>query len=180
MFRQCGMFYSLSSSLPRNVLLQLYNCLVYPSIIQNIIIWGGVEETHRRRVRVLMNKILRLILRVKYESHIPQMRTTDMYRQLGLMKFDDVYDYFLLKFIHFIQYDRFDLFINFFSGFLPSNVYSTRNSRMNLPPVRTNTEKRCVVFKCCELWRRVPDNLLFPQSNQSLKNNFKRWVMSNY
>ena len=37
-----GIFYSLSSLLPQSTLLSMYYSLVYPVIIQNVIVWGGV------------------------------------------------------------------------------------------------------------------------------------------
>ena len=176
-----GVMYSLSSCLPQSVMMNLYNCLVYPAIVQDIIIWGGVNKTGRNRVKILMNKILRLILNVKFnDNNIPLTRTNDMYKQLRLLKFEDIYKYYLLKFIHFVQYERFDIFINEFSHLLPSNIHSTRSTRINLPNVRTDLEKRFTVFKCCELWRNIPEGFLEPQTQTKLKKNYKDLVLSSY
>ena len=86
-----GVFYSLSSLVPRSVLLNLYSAFVYPVLINNIIIWGGLNLTNGRRIQILLNKMLRIILNVEYNNYIPLMDTTDMYKQLELLKFYDIY-----------------------------------------------------------------------------------------
>ena len=176
-----GIIYSMKPIMPSYLLIKLYHSLVYPIIIQDIIIWGGINETKRSRISVLMNKILRLIMGVKYdENHIPLTRTDTMYKYFNVLKLNDVYNYFLLKFIHFILYDRFDYFIRYFSDLLPSQNYFTRNNRINLPVTRTEVEKNCTIFKCCQLWRQIPEFLLEPQSKNRLKNNYKKAVLDSY
>ena len=150
-------------------------------MIQNIIIWGGIPKTHALKISVMMNKILRLILGVKFnENNIPLMNTDAMYKELNLLKFHDVYRYFLLRFVHFMFFDRIDIFLDNFSKFLPSNTHNTRNSRINLPPVRREIGKRFTIFKCCELIRNLPEDLLKPQSIASLKRKFKQMVITTY
>ena len=106
-----GVFYSLSSLVPQSTLVTLYYSLVFPILIQNIIIWGGIPEANLRGIKTTLNKILRHILKVKYdENNIPLMPTSEMYKTLNLLKFDDVYKYFLLKFIHDVFYRQSDFF----------------------------------------------------------------------
>ena len=84
-----------------------------------------------------------------------------------------------MKFIHFILYTRFDLFLDNFSSLLPNNAYSTRN-RINLPNIRTEVERRFIIFKCCEIIRNIPEQLLHQQSNNSLKNKYIKFVLESY
>ena len=101
--KHLGVFHALSPFTPQNVLLQIYYSLVYPVISQNVTIWGGVAKYQRNRVTILINKILRKILNVKYDINgRPLMNTDLMYKELSLLKFVDVYNYFMVKFIHFI------------------------------------------------------------------------------
>ena len=176
-----GIIYALSKQVPQNILLNIYNTLAYPLLIQNIIIWGGIPKTHALKISVMMNKILRLILGVKFnENNIPLMNTDAMYKELNLLKFHDVYRYFLLRFVHFMFFNRIDIFLDNFSKFLPSNSHNTRNSRINLPPVRRDIGKRFTIFKCCELIRNLPEDLLKPQSIASLKRKFKQMAIATY
>ena len=75
------------------------------------------------------------------ENNTPLTSTNVTDKSLYVLKFDDIYKYFLLKFLHFVFYERFDLFIIHFKDLLPSQNYDTRNNRINLPYVRTDVEK---------------------------------------
>ena len=45
----------------------------------NVIIWGGTFKVHTDTINVTINKILRVVLGVKYDrNRIPMMRTGDM------------------------------------------------------------------------------------------------------
>ena len=95
-----GAFYSLSSLLPKPTLLTIYYSLVYPVVSQSIIIWGGVPVANIRNIKTTMNKILRSILKVKHdENNIPLMQTNEMYKSLNLLKYENIYEYILLKFL---------------------------------------------------------------------------------
>ena len=62
--------------MPRNVLIGLYFSLVYPALIQNIIIWGDMSGENYRRVFTKVNKILRIVLDVKFnENNVPLLGT---------------------------------------------------------------------------------------------------------
>ena len=174
-----GVFYALSPLVPRSVLIQIYYSLVYPVLIQNVIVWGGLNEFHSNRIGVAQNKILRIILKVKTdEYHIPQVSVNDMYRQLGFLKFKDVYRLFILKFVHFILYERFDVFIKYFRNFLPLNNHCTRNNRINLPLIRTNIEKKFTIYQTCLLMRQLPENFIVPQAPGILKKKFKELCLN--
>ena len=128
-----------------------------------------------------MNKILRNILKVKFnENHVPLMSVNEMFKKLQFLKFKDIHEYFMLKFFHLIYYNRHDVFLENFAQFLPLNNYNTRNSRINLPDVRTDTEKKFTIFQCCCVVRRLPEYLLLPQSMNSLKKNFKKYAIDKY
>ena len=45
-----GVVYSLSKSVPQNILIKIYHSLIYPQIINNIIIWGGTNITNRDKI----------------------------------------------------------------------------------------------------------------------------------
>ena len=176
-----GVFYSLSSLVPQSTLVTLYYSLVFPILIQNIIIWGGIPEANLRGIKTTLNKILRHILKVKYdENNIPLMPTSEMYKTLNLLKFDDVYKYFLLKFIHDVFYRQSDFFNEYYAPLLPSHSYSTRRVRMNLPSVRLEIEKQSTLFQTCKLLNELPPELLEPQSKGTLKSKFKCMVIAQY
>ena len=175
-----GIFYSLKGVFPRFLLLKLYYSLVYPTLIQDVVIWGGMCKTNLVEIHILINKILRNILNVQYINYVPVIPVNDMYKTLKLLKFEDIYTFFLLKFIHFLLYKRFDLFEEHFSSYLPNNDYAIRNQRINLPLVRTEVEKRFTIFKICYLIRNIPQEFLMPCSLHILKRKFKDFTLSQY
>ena len=176
-----GIFYSLSSLLPQSTLLSMYYSLVYPVIIQNVIVWGGVPVANLRNINVTINKILRFILKVEYDdNNVPLMSTSHMYKTLKLLKFEDIYRYFLLKFLHFSFYKDNEVFFKYFLPLVPRHAYSTRNTKINLPIVRLEIEKQFTIFQCCKLLNDIPDELMVQQTDTSLKNKYKSWVMYNY
>ena len=172
-----GVIYSLSSVLPTNILILIYNTLIYTLIIQNIILWGGSPSVHINKIQIIMNKILRTIFHIRFdENHIPLVSTNEMYKSNKLMQFQEIYEYFLLRFIHFSFYQKIDIFNKFYLPLLPTHNYSTRNKRINLPNVRLELEKQSVLFQSCSLLNKLPEELLVPQSKTSLKRKFKSYL----
>ena len=114
------------------------------------------------------------------ENRVPLMPTTDMYRVLGILKFDDIYRYFILKFIHMCFYENTHLFNEYSSNFLPDHNYSTRNSKINLPAIRLDIERHSTIFQCCKLINNIDESFLLPQSKYMLKNRFKKYCLSGY
>lgn len=176
-----GIFYSMSKVMPKKVLTTLFLSLALPKITQNIIIWGCLKESKKKKINILINKILRKILDVKYDkNHIPLMSTNNMYTKLHVMKFEDVYEFHLLKFIHYILYEDFSYYIKYFNHLVPNNRYETRNKKINLPTIKSELEKISTIYNCCKLWRVVDDKFLVPQSKYILKSNFIKITIQKY
>ena len=176
-----GAFYSVSRFMPQNVLVNLYYSLVYPTLIQNIIIWGNMSRENLRKVNTRINKILRIILQVKCdENNITLVDTSVMYKQLNFFKFHDIYRFFLLKFIHFIMFKRQDIYADCFEVHLPTSTHYTRNRRINLPYARTDVVKRFTIYQCCKMIQEIQGDLLLPQSAKSLKEKFSIITFENY
>ena len=176
-----GVFYSLSALMPRPTLLTLYHSLVYPIITQNIIIWGGIRGNNLKNIKTMINNILRCILNIYFDQHnLPLMSVNDMYKSLNLLKFEDVYRYFLLKFLHLSFYKSSDLFNKYYLPLLPTHSYGTRGTKINLPSVRLEVEKQFVIFQSCRLVNELPSGLLEPQSDCSLKTKYRKFILSGY
>lgn len=170
--------YSIHSFIPRNVLIKIYYSIVYPILIQNIIIWGGVARSNKINIIIMLNKIMRCILNVKSNQlNIPLISTTDTYKKLKLLKFDDIY---VLKFIHFVFYKNDKFFNDYFLDLLPTHNYETRNVRIQLPKVRLEVYKQFVIHKACKLINEIPESFLSLQSNNMLKKNFKEFCLNKY
>ena len=176
-----GTMYAISHLLPQKTLIQIYNCLAYSTVSQNVIIWGGVSKVHRDAIQVMLNKILRKILHVKFNHNgIPLVSVNSMFKQLNLLKFCDILKLFLLKFIHYMFYVNPDIFVSHFLSLLPSHHYATRNSRINLPETRLDIEKSFTIFQVCKLYNKIDASFLEPQSKHTLNKNFKKFCINKY
>ena len=142
---------------------------------------GMFTSTLLNKITVIVNNILGNILKVKRDvNNIPLISNNNLYKNLGLLKFTNIHELFLLKFIHFVYYDRFDVFIENFAEWLPRSCYNTRSNRINLPNIRTEVEKRFAIYQCCSLIRSLPEDLLQPQSKSSLNTKFIEFALSRY
>ena len=145
-------------------------------------IWGGVSENKLNTIQVSMNKSLRIILNVKFDENIfSSISTNQMFKQLRLLKIKDIYNYFCIKFIHsFLYGTRSRIFQVHFLHLLPNHNYNTRNIKMNLPSIRIETERSLPIFNCVCLINSVPDELIRPQSDASLKRKVKLYFLDKY
>ena len=180
--RAHGMMWAISPFFPRNTLITIFYALIYPIIIQDIILWGGAYISYVSNIKILINKILRCILKAheRDENYRPLIRTNALYIELGMMKFEDVYRLFLLKFIHFCTYTRFDLFIKYFYDLLPTHNYGTRGIKINLPRVGLDIQKNFTLYRACDLINELDESFLLQQSNFRLKQSFKSLCLHKY
>ena len=69
-----------------------------------------------------MNKILRLILNVKFNNDYPTSSSIDeMYRRAKTLTFNDIYKLYIFKFLRFCVYTRIDIFNKKFYYLLPEH-----------------------------------------------------------
>ena len=92
-----GTFTCLRTIVPRNILIKLYYALVFPHLSGHVIVWGSAPPTHLKRLTVRVNNLLRVILGVTWENGRPTMGTDDMYRELGLLRLNNIYKLNLYK-----------------------------------------------------------------------------------
>ena len=101
-----------------------------------------------------------------------------MYKSLSLLKFDDIYKYFLLKFLHLSIYKNTEIFNKYNLLPLLTHSYGTRGTRINFPSVPVEVERQFELFQNCKFFNEILSDLLEPQSNCSLKSKYKRSILS--
>ena len=133
-------------------------------------------------MQVIMNKTLRYILNAQFDNNYrPLMRTNAMYKQLNLLKLNEIYEYFMIKFIHSCIYgNNYNIFEEHFSDLLPHHTYQMRESKMNLPVIRLQLEKFMTKYNFIRLINKLPEEFLIPQSSQRLKFNYKKHALQKY
>lgn len=176
-----GIIYAASPYFNRKCLVSIFYSLGYSILIQSIIIYGRTFTTILNPLRILLNNICRVILNVKRDyRNIPLLSTNEMYYKLNFLKFDDIYNYFLTKFLHRVLYKDDKLYNEYFSQHVPDHRYQIRNKKFNLPPIRVEVERNFTIFRAIELYNSLPDTLKVPLSDTRLKKSFKKYVLDTY
>ena len=101
----------------------LYYSLVYSRIQYGITAWATANKTSQEIIRVRLNKILRIILfRNLYTP------TSQMYKELQVLKIEDIYQLELAKFMYQLHYNQ--LPKNFYHSFRKLNTIHQHETRL--------------------------------------------------
>jgi hypothetical protein len=176
-----GAIYAVSGLLPRPALRTLYFSLVYPHIVQAVVLWGGVSDNLLKPVAIALNKILRTILHVKFDDNrIPLMSTNSMYRELGLLKLSDIHRLFVLKFGLNIINNYPLLFAQYIRPLIPNHSYRTRHSGFNLPNIRLEVERSGTIFQFVKVLNELPQFASFDYDPKLINRKFMHLIIPNY
>ena len=176
-----GITYSLKRILPTSCLRTIFYSLAYPHIIQSVIIWGGVSNSNLQPIIMKINQILRNVLKVSYNSdRRPLVPTSMVYKKLSVLKFEDIYEFNLLKFVIYVSRLNGEIWTNYFAHLEPSHSYNIRNTGLNNPTVRTNVEKSGTIFQCVRALNNLPANLCDLDNIDIFKSRYKQFCFSKY
>ena len=89
--RVIGILFRLKNIFPKEILLTLYNTLIYSYINYGLLVWG-IESS---RIEALQKKAIRLVTNSAYIAH-----TTPLFIEEGLLKVQDIFKLKLLKFYY--------------------------------------------------------------------------------
>ena len=173
-----GIFYHLSKSIPRKILMLLYNSFILPHLSLLIEIWGGAPNWYINRLTVKHNKLLRALLGVVILNGIPTVPTIDMYNTLKTLTIRNVYKLFLFKF--FLQMKR---------GYLPyfsknilrplqnAHTYNTRSGDYR-PPMITTEVERSIAYQVVLLYESIPVDEYDGCSLAGAVSKFKKYLLA--
>ena len=129
--RAIGIINSLKNTLPRNILLTLYNSLVLPHIQYSILCWGS----NPGKVITRQKQAVRLVSRSKYNSH-----TAPLFKTMELLNFNDILNLNMLKFYYKLKNNTLPYYLQNICK--SQHNYNTRNSELsNCPPLKVRSSK---------------------------------------
>ena len=135
----------------------LYYTFVYPYLNYCIHVWGRAYDTHLNDLRVLQNKIVRII------NGVPPRTNTDyLYSQQSILSVNRLYYYNIGIFMH--KYSNSMLpgmFENFFHKIEDSHSYCTRQSTAKHLYVKfrsTTRGQRSCIYSSSIIWNFILDN----------------------
>ena len=101
--RVMGILFRLKNIFPKEILLTLYNTLIYSYINYGLLVWG-IESS---RIDVLQKEAIRLVTTSAYIAH-----TTPLIIEEGLLKVQDIFKLKLLKFYYKLSNDLLPLYFD--------------------------------------------------------------------
>ena len=120
--RSVAMFYRIRYDLSNNALRSVYYSSTYSHLQYAIGVWGGAGKTALKRLNVLHNKVLRATTYSSYKS-----RVSPLYKNLNLLKINDIYILEIGKFMHNLHWGRIPVnFDHLFTSVNQANSHATR------------------------------------------------------
>ena len=173
-----GTFTCLRTIVPRNILIKLYYALVFPHLSGHVIVWGSSPPSHLKTLTVRVNNLLRIILGVTWDNGRPSMGTNAMYRELGLLKLNNIYKLNLYKLLRLLLDGELPEFWELLMAkYITSHAYNTRQIRFRHPNVRCEVERRALSYQLILLLEDLPSNILEMSLQPSIKH-FKRELLA--
>ena len=144
--RMTGTFTSLRSIMPRNILIKLYYALVYPHLTGHVVVWGSAPPSHLKQLTVRINTLLRTILGVTWENGRPLTSNNDLYKQLGLLKFNSIFKLNLYKLLRLLLDGELPEFWELLLvNYVTPHTYNTRGIRFRHPNIVCEVERRALL-----------------------------------
>ena len=153
-----ALFYKVRHLVPFSCLRMLYYALVYPHIVYCIEVYANTYKSYLAKLQVLVNKIIRILLKVDIRTPL-----TTMYHSLNTMSLLDLHELHLLKFIHKCLHHTETLpaiFQDYFRSKKSVHLHFTRGSDdLYLPLCTRSIGQRMSVVKGSKCWNMLPVDL---------------------
>ena len=176
--RLTGIFVNLRSIVPLHIMFKIFYGLVYPHLINHVIVWGSAPPSHLKILSTRINNMLRVILGVRWVEGRPEMHTNDMYKANNLLKIESIFELSLFKLLKSLLDGNLPDMYNYLLGphISPRN-YDTRHGRFRHPALTCEVERRFLPHQLISLYERLPDGSL-DQNLKKAARNFKRYLLN--
>ena len=160
-------FYTESEALPLEARINFYYAFIFPYLTFNVIVWGGIFKTHLIPLITMHKRIIRTIcFEGKYEHSSP------LFHKLGLLKFVDVYFYFMGIHMHrAVQAGQYSV----------THQVNTRNRNNAVPQFhRLQTCQHAVSYSGPTIWNKIPIYIRNIDSIAMFKKSLKSHLINQY
>ena len=165
--KSVGIFWKIRTSVPNDILQNLYYNLIYPYLSYCTIVWGGTYATHLHRIQILQKRAIRIINRRPYRDH-----TNPLFYASKILKINDIFkfrvcDYFFSN--------------NLSTEFSRNHEHHTRNRGSLIPDFnRLTSTQRSISYIGPSFWNSLPPEIKLSQSRSVFKNRLKSYLISSY
>ena len=165
--KHIGILYKIKDKLTLEAKLSYYYAFVYPYLSYNVCVWGSTYSSHIQRIIILQKKVIRIITNSSYTAH-----TRPLFSQLGILEFEDVLKFDLLKYVH---------------KSISKNIFSFNNNRASRDPYlikptfhRLSKTQHAFSFQGPTEWNKLPLHLRTIVDFRRFKLNLKRYLLERY
>ena len=164
-------------SLPRDVLVMLYNTLIQPHLNYCIIAWACTSDQNLTRLLRLQKRAMRIISHSDIHAH-----STPLFCHLKILNIYDLFEFQVALFMY-----------QCYHGLLPSSLleyfnlnqtihkYQTRNaSNFHFQQIRTALFRNSVFFKGPKIWNSTPTLIKQSPTLNCFKRRYKQYLLENY
>ena len=175
--RLTGIFKNLKSIVPLDIIFKLYYALVYPHLMNHIIVWGSAPPSHLKVLSTSLNNLLRVILGVKWVNGRPNMHTIDMYKTCNLMNIENIFKLNLFKLLkNLLDGNLPEMYSYLLEPHLSLRNYETRNGPFRYPALTNEVERRSLSYQLISLQDKIPAGYLNERVYIAEKK-FKRYLL---
>ena len=172
-----SIFYKIRTNLNADVLKMLYFAFVYPHLLYGIEIYGNTNPSNINRLKILNNKILRILQKRPRRTHV-----IDLYKSYSTLPIDLLHKYQILLFVHKYAHHSNRLPVVFASYFIQNKLihqYDTRDKcDFHLSTPCSTFGKRSLKYKGSHLWNRLPESLKLTQSTPVFKSSLMVYLLT--
>ena len=174
--RTIGVLRRLKSTLSSLILKTLYNSLILPHLQYGLLLWGS----HLSDLVKPQKTAIRVVHKSAYRAH-----TEPLFKNLKLLKIDDLYIMTAVKFFYKYQKENLPLyFLNIFKGKTNPHTHGTRNRFVERPnkPIHSTLEScpRYLIPKTVKNLPEIITNKLETHSLNGISNYLKNYLLSKY
>jgi hypothetical protein len=154
--RALGIINRLKFSMPRSVLLTLYNTLICPYFNYCNIIWSCAKPTVIQRVATLQKRAVRLITNSYFRA-----KTGPLFHRLNSLKLEDIYKVQVSLFVFKFKCNLLPASCMHYFTYSAPRLYNTRNvcSLLKLNNFRTDIRERSICIDGPRVWNSLPTEI---------------------
>ena len=175
--RAVGIIHRLKKLMPKSTLRSVYFAVFHPHLQYVIGIWGQAHTSYLDRIRVLQNKAIRILSSVGHMT-----RLAPLYKNLNILRVDDLCTYELAKIVHKTFHHNRPDFNKHFTCSSSVHSYGTRSAtRHNIDTPRFNksSSQRGYDFVGAKIWNSIPLDIRNLEPHKS-KSRFRNFLLQQY
>ena len=142
---------SIKFILPEIVLIKLYYSMVHSHLNNHILAWGGTNQISLQPLKVSVNNSIRLICQHPLD-------TTNKFGHHKILTIPEIYKLKCIEFLYkTINLNKPPLLDEILPSITFNHQHNTRNSRLRLPIIHTEFNRRFFLSNAVKFWNQLPE-----------------------